>query len=209
MIIFRKTILAATGLFICIFLIAHLGANLLLLLPEEKAEIFYNAYSEFLRGNIFVTVIAYINYLCILFHVFYALIVTLKNRKARTIKYDNNHVLENSSWTSQNMLFLGALIFCFIVIHMANFWFKVKILHHEENLYKMVFELFHQPLYVLIYVASAIPLGLHLAHGVQSAFKTLGLYHYRYSRWMAKISVGYAMVTGVGFAIIPIVIYFR
>lgn len=209
MIIFRKTFLALTGLFICFFLIAHLGANMLLLLPEETARKMYNAYSAFLRGNIFVTVIAYINYLCIIFHIFYALLITRKNRAARSIGYDVNKSEENSSWTSQNMLFLGALIFCFIVIHMANFWFKVKFQHQHDDLYQMVVNLFKDPLYLSFYVLSALPIGLHLSHGVKSAFKTLGLYHKKYIGLIAKISTAYALVTGIGFAIIPIVLYFR
>ncbi len=209
MIIFRKTILAITGLFICFFLTAHLGANYILLLPRVQAQELYNAYSAFLRGNIIISVIAYVNYFCILFHIFYAVVVTVKNKKARDTNYEINKKAENSSWTSQNMLFLGALIFCFLAIHMANFWFKIKILHQEEDLYLMVYDLFHEPLYLVIYVLAAIPLGLHLSHGVQSAFKTLGLYHHRYLGWIARVSVIYAGITGVSFAVIPIVIYLR
>ena len=209
MIIFNKTILALTGLFICVFLIAHLGANFLLVLPHETARIYYNAYSSALRTNLIVTVIAYINYLCILFHVFYAILVTSKNKKSRSTRYEVNKTNENSTWTSQNMLFLGFLILGFLIIHMANFWYKVKILHQEEDLYQMVFDLFQNPLYVFIYVASALPIGLHLSHGVQSAFKTLGLYHHKYMKWVAKFSVLYAMCTGIGFAVIPLIVYFR
>lgn len=209
MIIFKKTILALTGLFICIFLVAHLGANFLLLLPHESARHYYNAYSATLRGNFLITIIAYINYACIFFHVFYAISVTVKNNKSRNQSYAVYHSKENSSWTSQNMLLLGFLILGFIIIHMANFWFKVKILHQEEDLYQMVFNLFHEPVYVLLYVGAAIPIALHLSHGVQSAFKTLGVYNVKYMKWIAKISVVYAAVSGIGFAIIPIIVYLR
>lgn len=209
MIIFRKTFLALSGLFICVFLIAHLSANLLLLLPQEQARDLYNAYSAALRGNFFITIVAYLNYLCIAFHVFYALVVTRKNRMARNGPYLMNNSSENSSWTSQNMLFLGALIFCFIVIHMSNFWFKVKFQNQDSDLYQMVVDLFKNPVYLGIYVFSALPLGLHLSHGVKSAFKTLGLYHKKYIGWIARLSTLYALITGLGFAIIPIVLYFR
>lgn len=190
-------------------MIAHLGANFLLLLPQETARAYYNAYSATLRGNIFISVVAYINYFCIFFHVLYGILVTRKNSKARDHQYKMNKKNENSSWTSQNMLFLGFLILGFIIIHLANFWYKVKILHQEEDLYQMVYDLFHEPIYLFIYVVAAIPIGLHLSHGVQSAFKTLGVYHRKYLRWIAKISVLYAWVIGLGFGIIPLVIYFR
>lgn len=209
MIIFRKTILALTGLFICVFLTAHLGGNLLLLLPEEKARVMYNAYSHALRGNLFISIVAYVNYACILFHILYAILITRKNRASRSVSYQMNRNDENSSWTSQNMMLLGSIIFCFIVLHMANFWFKVKIQGQEGDLYQMVVDLFKNPIYLLIYVVAVFPLGLHLSHGVQSAFKTLGLYHKKYIRWMAKVSVAYAFVIGLGFGIIPIILYFR
>jgi len=209
MIIFRKTILALTGLFICVFLTAHLGGNLLLLLPEEQARELYNAYSHALRGNFFITIVAYMNYACLLFHTLYAILITRKNRASRSVSYQVNRNDQNSSWTSQNMMLLGSIIFCFIVLHMANFWFKVKIQGQEGDLYQMVVDLFKDPVYLFIYVVAVLPLGLHLSHGVQSAFKTLGLYHKKYIRWMAKVSVAYAFVIGLGFGIIPIILYFR
>ncbi len=209
MIIFRKTILALTGLFICVFLIAHLGANFLLLLPTETARVMYNNYSATLRGNFLITIVAYVNYACILFHVLYAILVTRKNKSARNERYAINASSENSSWSSQNMMLLGSIIFAFIVIHMANFWFKVKFLHQDEDLYQMVYELFKNPYYVLIYSLGMIPLGLHLSHGIQSAFKTLGLYHKKYIRILARVSVIFATFMGLGFAIIPIILYLR
>jgi len=39
----RKGMIAATGLFLCIFLVVHLSANFILLLPEETARGMYNA----------------------------------------------------------------------------------------------------------------------------------------------------------------------
>lgn len=205
----KKNFLALTGLFICLFLTAHLAANFLLLLPEEHARILYNNYSSALRANPFITIVAYINYACILFHIYYALVITRKNRMTRNVRYTVSLNNETSTWTSQNMLFLGALIFCFITIHMANFWFKVKFQHQDEDLYQMVINLFKDPLYLFIYVLSAIPLALHLSHGVKSAFKTLGLYHKKYVSWVAVFSFYYSLVVGIGFAIIPIVLFFR
>lgn len=209
MIIFRKTILALTGLFICIFLIAHLGANVLLLLPEGQARPLYNSYSAALRGNPFITAIAYLNYACIVFHIIYGVIITVKNRQSKGTKTVQNNSSQNSSWTSQNMALLGAILFAFIVVHMANFWYRVKFLGEDEDLYQMVVELFKNPIYLFFYVIAMLPLALHLAHGVKSAFKSLGLYHKKYLRWVAYIGTAYAWIVGVGFAIIPLVVFFR
>jgi succinate dehydrogenase / fumarate reductase cytochrome b subunit len=54
-----------------------------------------------------------------------------------------------------------------------------------------------------------IPLGFHLHHGLKSAFKTLGFYHKSGLRFLAKISLIYALIMSVGFGIIPLIVYFK
>lgn len=209
MIVIRKTLLAFTGLFICFFLIAHLGANFILLLPASKAHPLYNAYSSFLRNNFLVMIIAYVNYACIISHVILSVLITVKNRRSKGFTNQKNATLENSSWTSQNMGLLGTILLAFIVIHMANFWFKVKFSGEDHDLYLMVISLFSSPGYAAFYFLAMLPLGLHLAHGVESGFRSIGLYHNKFLRWIAKAGVAYAWFTAIGFAIIPLIIYFR
>ena len=84
---FRKTIIAATGLFLCIFLIVHLSANCILLLPEDMARGMYNSYSTTLRESPLIKLVAYLLYLSIILHVVYALLITIRNRKAKPVKY--------------------------------------------------------------------------------------------------------------------------
>jgi succinate dehydrogenase / fumarate reductase cytochrome b subunit len=48
-----------------------------------------------------------------------------------------------------------------------------------------------------------------LYHGLKSGFKTLGFYHKKGLRILAKVSLVYAIVMGVGFGLIPIVVYFK
>jgi succinate dehydrogenase / fumarate reductase cytochrome b subunit len=215
---FRKTIIAGTGLFLCIFLVVHLSANCILLLPEETARGLYNSYSTTLRESPLIKIVAYALYASILLHVIYALIVTIKNKKAKPQKYVVNHFQENSSWTSQNMGLLGTMILLFIVVHLANFWARIKLgmgeavrLDAEGNLdvYEVTSSLFHNIYYVLFYTILAIPLAFHLHHGLKSAFKTLGFYHKQGLRIVAKVSLIYAIVMGVGFGIIPFIVYFK
>jgi succinate dehydrogenase / fumarate reductase cytochrome b subunit len=98
---FRKSMIAITGLFLCLFLIVHLSANCILLLPEDIARELYNSYSTTLRENPLIKLVAYVLYLSIIIHVIYALLVTLRNKKAKPSKYALNHSGENSSWASQ------------------------------------------------------------------------------------------------------------
>jgi succinate dehydrogenase / fumarate reductase cytochrome b subunit len=129
---FRKSIIATSGLFLCIFLVVHLSANCILLLPEATARELYNTYSTTLRESLLIKIVSYVLYLSIILHVVYALIVTYKNKKAKPEKYIVNRTEENSSWSSQNMGFLGVLILLFLVVHLANFWARIKLGVGEE-----------------------------------------------------------------------------
>ena len=214
----RKSMIALSGLFLCIFLIVHLSANAILLLPEDTARNLYNSYSTFLRKSPVIKIVAYVLYVSILVHVLFALLITIANRKAKPGKYKMNKYLSNSTWTSQNMGLIGILILLFIVVHLANFWARIKLgmgdvvamdTHGHLDVYEVSFSLFQNIYYVIFYTILMIPLGLHLHHGLKSAFMTLGFYHKKGLRLLAKISLIYAIVIAVGFGIIPFVVYLK
>jgi len=122
----KKLIMALTGLFLCTFLIVHLGGNLLLFRDDDGYG--FNLYANFLTHFPPIEVVAYLLYLCILVHALYALILTIQNRKARPVRYvDVNK--SKASWSSKNMGLLGSILFLFIVIHMSDFWFSYKFSH--------------------------------------------------------------------------------
>ena len=209
---------ATTGLFLCIFLIVHLSANALLLLPEAMARGLYNSYSTILRESLLITLVAYLLYLSIVLHVVYAGIITYRNRRSKRDRYLVDHKSETSSWASQNMGVLGILILIFILIHLLNFWARVKLGIGEDvgldaagniDVYEVTYTLFHNIYYMLFYSVLMIPLGFHLHHGLKSAFKTLGFYHKKGLKVLARVSLIYALIISVGFGIIPIIIYFK
>ncbi len=215
---FRRSIIAGTGLFLCIFMIVHLSANCILLLPEEIARGMYNAYSTTLRENPIIKIVAYLLYLSILLHVIYAILVTFRNRSAKPDKYAINKTEDNSSWASQNMGLLGILLLLFLIVHLANFWARIKLgmgasvgldAAGNVDVYEVTSSLFHNGFYVLFYSLLMIPLGFHLNHGLKSAFKTLGFYHRKGLKVLARVSVIYASILSVGFGIIPLIVYFK
>lgn len=122
----KKLIMALTGLFLCTFLIVHLGGNLLLFRNDDGYG--FNLYANFLTPFPPIEVIAYFLYLTILVHAVYSLILTLQNRKARPISYAEVNK-SPASWSSKNMGLLGSILLLFIVIHMSDFWFNYKYSH--------------------------------------------------------------------------------
>ena len=214
----RKSIIAGTGLFLCLFLVVHLSANCMLLLPEDSARAMYNSYSTLLRESPLVQIVAYVLYLSIIFHIVYALIVTVKNRRAKPTKYALNRSRENSSWASQNMGLIGVFILIFIVVHLANFWARIKLGLGEgvgvdpagnKDVYAVTYSLFQNIYYVVFYALLMIPLGFHLHHGLKSAFKSMGFYHKKGLILVSKLSLYYAIIMAVLFGIIPFVVYFK
>lgn len=214
----KKSLIALTGLFLCIFLIVHLSANCILLLPESIARDLYNSYSTTLRESPLIKVVAYMLYISIILHAFYALLVTIKNRKAKPEKYVVNHTKENSTWTSQNMGLIGTLILLFIIVHLGNFWARIKLgigadvgidAMGNKDVYEVTYSLFQNIYFVIFYTLISIPLALHLNHGLKSAFKTLGFYHKKGLKILAKVSLIYAIIMGIGFGIIPFIVYLK
>ncbi|OOQ57653.1 succinate dehydrogenase cytochrome b subunit [Mucilaginibacter pedocola] len=122
----KKLIMALTGLFLCTFLIVHLGGNLLLFVDDQGFA--FNSYANFLTHFPPIEVIAYILYISIIVHAVYALVLTLKNRKARPVGYAVQSG-SKASWSSKNMGLLGSILLLFIVIHMSDFWYAYKYQH--------------------------------------------------------------------------------
>jgi len=114
--------MAATGLFLCTFLIVHLVGNLQLF--KDDAGQAFNAYAYFMTHFTPIKVVSYLLYASIIVHAVYALVITLNNKKARPIGYAAYAGNENSPWTSRNMGILGTVLLVFIVVHMSNFWWK-------------------------------------------------------------------------------------
>lgn len=213
--LFRKILMSFTGLFIAFFLIIHLAGNLQLLLPPEVAHEQYNWYSHLLSGNIIIFVIAKLLYFSLILHVIDALYITIKNYKAGGVKLNKDKRGQVSAWHSRNMGVLGVVILIFLVIHMKDYWFVYKFgelpydAQGNKDIYTIVMASFENIWYILLYLVGFIGLGYHLAHGVSSAFRTLGLYSKSYIKIFKYLGIGFAILLPLGYAIIPVIIYLK
>lgn len=118
----RKLIMGLTGLFLSLFLVIHLVGNLQLF--NHDAGKAFNEYSYFMTHFLPIKIVSYVLYLSIILHAVYSLLITIRNRKARTIKYKKYDGPANSTWSSRNMGILGTIILVFLVIHMKSFWWE-------------------------------------------------------------------------------------
>jgi succinate dehydrogenase / fumarate reductase cytochrome b subunit len=123
----KKYWMALTGLFLCLFLVGHLLGNLqLILIDGEDGKRAFNEYAYFMTHNPFVKILSYVTYISILFHAVDGILLAIQNKKARPINYQYNNPSANSKLPARQMALLGSAILIFIVIHMANFWWKMK-----------------------------------------------------------------------------------
>lgn len=211
--------MAISGLFISFFLVIHLIGNLILIIPDsffpiefwgnvQNVHDMYNAYSHFLVHFWPVSVIAWILYAFIIIHVIDAIFITIQNRKSKGEKYVVNDG-SSSKWYTRNMGILGSILAIFIVIHMAQFWLKYKVLEIEDDLYNLVVATFKVGWFVILYVISIIALGFHLIHGIESAHTSLGLHQKKLVKFIKVFALWFSVIMTVLYAIIPIIIYFK
>lgn len=209
--------MSITGLFLVVFLLVHLTANLALLFGPNA----FNIVSHFMGTNPLIQIMQPILAAGFIVHIIYATFLTLQNQKARGndgyAKVVNSH---QSSWASKNMYILGSLVLTFLVLHILNFFWKIKVTGSPllaevevngeamENAYALVAALFTDQklglVYSLVYIFGAIALAFHLTHGFWSAFQTLGMSNDIWRKRWTVLGYLFAFAIGGGFAIIPL-----
>ena len=195
-----------------IFLMVHLTINSLLLFGDGEL---FNQAANFMSSNPIMKVIEPVLALGFILHIFYASFITLKNQMARPQKYKVASKTKKS-WAANNMYILGGLIFVFLVIHLVNFFWKIKFgtvtaISYDggqtelHDVYALVAGLFKGWWwYDVIYIVGTIFLFLHLTHSFWSVFQSIG---WDNDKWIGRLKVIayiYAIIIAGGFALIPI-----
>lgn len=211
----QKLVMSLTGLFLCTFLLAHLAGNLQLLYNDGGQA--FNEYAKFMTSNPLIKFISYGLYGMILLHAIQGLLLAKKNKSAKGSKYAVS-TNANGSWASKNMALLGTLVLFFLLIHMGDFWWSMKMDRLDyisydgggevKDLYTKVYASFHVWYIVLAYMIGLIALAVHLLHGFSSAFQTLGIRHKKYTPLIKGIGYIFSIVIPILFAIIPLAIFF-
>ena len=211
--IFRKTLAGLSGLFLVLFLLGHLLGNLQLFIPGEDGQKQFNEYALFMTTNPAVKILSVLTYSSIILHTILTLFLVFQSSNARDVKYLQSSGNANSTWGSKNMAVLGTLILVFIVIHMKSFWYEMHFgvigldPWGNKDLHTVTVTAFNKLWYVLFYILSMVVLAIHLKHGVESIFQTLGIKTRRYVSLIHKAAYGFALIVPAAFASIPIYLY--
>ena len=214
----NKALVALTGLSLSVFVLAHMVGNAKMFSGRDSI----NAYAYFLKHDLGILIwVARASLLGIfLLHIIITVRLKLRARAARPIAYSYNRVAQ-ATISSRTMLWTGLTIAAFTVFHLAHYTFgavaeakladgsmvnylDLKDAKGHHDVYNMVIAGFRTWWISAIYIVAQIILFVHMSHGVQSSFQTLGLVGRRFTR--AAKALGYLLAATVSLGNIVIVV---
>lgn len=210
----RKFLMSISGIFLMMFIVVHLTVNIMLIFDDSGA--LFNQAANFMATNPLIRVMEPLLGIGFLVHIIWSFILSFQNYKARPTGYVKVDQSNASSWASRNMLVLGALVLIFLVIHIMNFFYVIKLEYETllsteidgvemHDTYTLVAGLFKSSaIYCVIYIIAGILLGFHLGHGFWSSFQTIGINNKVWMKRLQFVGKIYAVVVAAGFAIIPL-----
>jgi succinate dehydrogenase / fumarate reductase cytochrome b subunit len=193
----KKSIMAASGLLLTLFICTHLLGNSISFLGREA----FNSYAERLHS---LGVLIYFFELGLLtlflIHILTGVILYFENLGARPSRYSVDTSEGGRSWGSRTMPYTGAIILVFIIVHLMNFHFTDKSVLIAD----LVRELLSRPGLAFFYIFSLVALALHLSHGFWSLFQSIGFNHEKYNQLLLKGALAFSILVGIVFTLIPV-----
>lgn len=199
--------MALSGLFLILFLTQHFVINITSVFSPKT----FNVLSHFMGNNAVVQFLLQPLLIAgVLFHFLMGFVLEAQNRNARASKYGSYKGAANASWVSRNMLLSGAVVLSFLGLHFYDFWIPEMDYKYIEALplnpdryYDETVHKFENPIRVGLYVLSFAFLALHLSHGFQSSFQSIG-FNNKYSKAIKGFTKAFAFGIPLGFVFIAL-----
>lgn len=206
----RKILMAISGQLMVLFVVVHLLGN---------STIFFgwlNAYAEHLHAlPPLVWIFRLVMLTLVGIHACYGIMITLENKAANPGAYAVSRKLK-ASFSSENMIWTGVLILLFVIYHLTHFtahlWPDIvanTLPNGGVDVLNMVVTSFRHGIIAFVYVAAMVVLFLHLNHGIQSFFQTMGWNNDCSLPVISKIGKVIAVIFLVGYSSIPLLILAR
>ncbi|NEP17663.1 MAG: succinate dehydrogenase cytochrome b subunit [Leptolyngbya sp. SIO4C1] len=211
----KKIITGVTGLALASFVLIHMLGNLVLLFSPAA----YNQYGYVIeRLGPLIWGIELVLLTAVVFHAVLGIQIFLGKLKARPVGYDQYHSAgapSQQSLSSRSMIWTGLILAGFLVWHLSTFKFGTYYTvgstvggSDRRDLARLVFEKFHQPLYAFGYTGILVLLGLHLRHGLWSAWQSIGAMSQGLKPVAYSLALMFAVAIALGFMVLPLAIYF-
>lgn len=208
----RKVAMALSGLFLISFLSLHFFINFISVIDQDT----FNEFSHFMGNNGLIQfVMQPILVAGVVFHFVMGFVLELQNRKARPVQYAKFNGAANSSWASRNMIISGMVVLAFLGLHFYDFWIPEMMYKYvdqmpidETRYYWEMVHKFESPVRVGLYCLSFILLSLHLWHGFNSSFQSVG-FNNKFSKTIHKLGYAFAIIVPFGFIFIALFHHFN
>jgi succinate dehydrogenase / fumarate reductase, cytochrome b subunit len=197
-------IMAVTGVVLIFFVVGHLVGNLQVFEDPDRI----NGYSHFLQSlGPALWAARIVLLICVTLHIWAATVLTLENHRARGEQRYKVKRWIRATVASRYMRWTGYVVLAFILYHLAHFslgiaqprTYKANLPHYIMvgdyhvlgvavvragtevlDVRSMVILGFQNPVVAVFYIVAIGLLTLHLLHGADSLFQTLG---WRNQRW--------------------------
>ena len=219
----QKLIAALSGLGLLGFMLVHAQGNLRIYLPGEvEGTRAIDAYAEHLHDQPWLPLAEIGLLVLFLVHIVTVIRLVLANRAARgATRYaasGNKSGGGAASKASMTMAVSGSITMAFLLVHV------IMVRATRENLFQSWCNCDHAPVehvtkalvthlsnpfMAIFYVVGSILVSWHLFHGIQSASRSLGVNHNKYSPLIQKAGLLISIVLALSFASIPLAILFK
>ncbi|WP_024934118.1 MULTISPECIES: succinate dehydrogenase cytochrome b subunit [Actinomadura] len=211
----KKAVMAVTGGVLVLYLILHMIGNLKIFLGAED----FNHYAHWLRTmgepavphRTVLTLIEVVLGASVVLHMWSAVSLARRASAARPVKYRSKKKSHAQGYATRTMRYGGVIIAVYIVWHLLDLtFFVVNPKGGDATPYeRMVADFDPSRWYITVwYVVAVLLVGLHLHHGVWSAFQTLGLRTPRSERALRSLAGTVAALVTLGFISVPLSITF-
>jgi succinate dehydrogenase / fumarate reductase cytochrome b subunit len=210
--VFKKFVMAISGILMLLFLIAHMIGNLHVFQGAES----FNDYSEWLRSvgepalppRTLLTAIEVGLVVAVVAHMWAAIALWRQAKRARPESYVTKKSVVQT-YASRTMRWGGVIIALFIVYHLLDLTFgAANPAGTDATPYDRLVASFQNPIATTVYVVALILLGMHLRHGIWSVTQTLGLSNRRRERTANAFAVAFATLLIAGYLVVPAAVVF-
>jgi succinate dehydrogenase / fumarate reductase, cytochrome b subunit len=210
--VFKKVVMAVSGIILVLYLIAHMIGNLKAFAGRES----FNHYSEWIRtigepavpAQTTLWIIRGVLLLAVVAHIVSAVLLWRQAKRARPNGYVTKKAVAQS-YASRTMRWGGVIVLAFIIYHILDL--TVGAVNPDgtgTTPYDRLVAGFSNWLVVAFYAISLILLGMHLRHGIWSATQTLGQSNKRRERTVNAFALGFSTLLVAGFLLVPFSVLF-
>jgi len=206
----KKWVMAATGLILIGYLLAHMVGNLKMYISAESINVYGESLRE-LGGHLvprthLLWLMRFALLAATLLHLHSATTLTLLNRRSRPAKYDQRHYAA-ANYASRTMIWGGVIIAAFVVFHLADLTWGLGGAEFTRGMpYENLVASFSRLPVAIFYIVANLLLGVHLYHGALSMFQSVGINNPRFNQWRHWFAYGVSSVIVIGNISFPIAV---